>query len=157
MVGLGWLHLEADQWAETGKSGLDVLGIRSEWNEFWDRSEPGALARSMAAHARLVGAKGAVLSLSSRVLPTSSQILNARGVLSLAVLFGPAERCKTSFLARDAVALRLGPSHWEANNAHFFSESAASEAWSHLRLDAFHKDGSRRPTAEIAQEVCRRC
>jgi len=147
MTRAGYLHLDGDL---RHANGIDRLGLRSDWNQFWNRGEPQRLAEVLQARAINAGAAGSLLSLPSTALFTAQRVAATRAVgLRVIVLFGSPENCVRAFLERERrMPQSLTEAHWHRNNDHVHAQYVDS-AFDAVRMDAFKPDGSRWPRDEI--------
>jgi adenylate kinase family enzyme len=151
---LQMLHLEIDRWP--GGDGIDLEGLRTEWNAFLGAGQATSLATAIRGRTRQAGAHAAVLSFpSSLVLAgTSIRAAEEHGIQSL-VLYGSAAECLRAFLARErATGRRLDQDHWMQNNAGPYI-AYSQEEFAPYRLDAF-TGGAHRTRADLVEDVRRR-
>lgn len=148
-----WLHIELDQWP--AGDGVDLYGLRPEWNVLHDRHLPGALAVELARRAQATNASGVVLSLPSRVLFEPGVLADCHGAgMAPVLLFGSREDCLRAFLRREQRSGRgLGAAHWDGNNPH--QVRFASQEYARYRVEAF-RDHAHRPLREITDEILNR-
>jgi hypothetical protein len=145
------LHIEIDRFPDDG---IDLEGLRAEWNSFWDNSD----ARPLAAALNLRAAKrpGVVLSLPSGVVPTTQHSSTAQlaGFRTL-VLYGTGAECLSAFIERERVSGRgLGVDHWIRNNAHAYACFSTPDFAPH-RLSVFDH-GQFRSRGDLVAEVAQR-
>lgn len=150
----GFLHLDGDV---REANGIDRLGIRSEWNQFWNRGEPQRLAMALRARARKVGAHGALLSLPSTAVFTVERVARTRAIdLRLIVLFGTPQNCIRAFLEREKkMPGPMGDADWHRNNDHVY-EQYVNSAFDSVRIEAFRPDGLRWSRKEIVKMILER-
>jgi len=113
---LHFLWIELDRWMES--DGVDQANLRPEWNELMDRCQAGAIAKSLRAQVLEKSDRGAILTFSSRLVFSTSQLasLEHAGIRVL-VLYGSQEDCLAAFLKREQESGRnLPKEHWLGNN-----------------------------------------
>lgn len=145
---LGWLYLEADQ---KNVDGIDALGLRAEWNEFYGDHKYLTLAQKLQA----LGAehKGVVLSLPSAAIPKVPLIRASNEFLGVRFLWGDPRWCLRDFLARErATGRNLPASHWDAHNKGVYSTLCTSE-YQPLLIDVFDSSGRRLPYERIEEGI----
>lgn len=151
---LGFLHLEIDRFPEG--DGIDLEGLRGEWNAFWLRSDGHPLAGVLMVRGHSGGHPGVLVSFPSGVVPSAEHI-NAAGEagIRLLVLYGTEAECREAFLRRERESGRgLGVDHWIQNNAQ--SYAAFSEPlFAPHRISAFGS-GSFRSRTELVRELKKR-
>lgn len=144
----GWLHLEADQFP---KDGINELGLRNEWNAFWNDSKPQNLADALKSRAK--GRKGVVLSLPSVAIPSIELIAQCEQGLKIRFLWGDPRYCLSSYLDRERKSGRgLTPSLWDANNRRVY-EQLSSSGYHRYLVDAFDTNGARLSNAEVQEKL----
>lgn len=147
----GFLHLDGD--LRVG-NGINESKIRSEWNQFWERGDPGRLAETMRKRAVEAGASGTLLSLPSTAVFNLERVTVTRSIgLQTILLFGCPENCIRAFLARErTMAEPMDEAHWHRNNDHA-CEAYRDAGFDAVRLEAFRHDGSRWSRAEMVGMV----
>ena len=114
---LGLTHFEIDRYPDG--DGIDLAGLRPEWDAFLARGQVAGLAAAIRDRAARERGRGAVLSFPSNlVLPVPHmQAAEAAGIRCL-VLFGTREECLGPFLRRErGLGRGLDVGHWLYNNA----------------------------------------
>jgi len=147
MVHEGFLHLDGDV---RDQNGIDLLGIRSEWNQFWNGGNPQNLAAVLRERAEEAKAAGALLSLPSTALFTSDRLTSARDVdLRTIMLFGPPADCIRAFLKREQKMRKpMSEADWHSNNDHVY-DRYVDPVFDIVRLNAFKPDHSRWSREEL--------
>jgi len=145
------LHLEIDRWPNG--DGIDLEGLRREWDAFLESGQPAQLAAAVQDRVMQAGKKGAVLTFPS-VLVLDPDLIRAaerQGIRSL-VLYATGAECLRAFLDRERATGRgLGQDHWIQNNAGPYIAYSREEFAPH-RLAVF-ASGERRKRAELVAEV----
>src|ERR1022692_1547936 len=110
-----YLHVEIDRPAEG--DGIDIEGLRTEWDQFWGGESAVPIAAALTGRARAQQRAACVVSFPSQVLFSLSQITAAvEAGISVKYLYGSAAACIESFLAREKETGRnLGVEHWLIN------------------------------------------
>ena len=150
---LGMLHLELDR---PEADGIDLEGLRHEWNAFLDTGQPASLAGVIRARAASARRRGAVLTFTSLMILTVAAIHAAEqaGIRAL-VLHGTREECLAAFLGREQATRRgLTREYWAEHNDDSLIEFGRAELAPH-RVSAFVR-GERRTRADLVVEVRRR-
>lgn len=113
---LDFLWIEIDPMPEV--DGIDRADLRAEWDEFWIGCQAGAIASSIRARVLKKGARGAVLTFSSRVVFSTPQLASVEQAgIRVLVLYGSQEDCLAAFLKRERESGRnLTEHHWRRNN-----------------------------------------
>jgi hypothetical protein len=151
---LNLLHLEIDQWPPV--DGVDLAGIRTEWDLFLRERSAGPLAEILAMQAATVGRAGTVLTFPSTLLLPVQWLESARASgIRAVVLYGSRPECLDAFLSREAATgRRLNVAHWVRNNESFHAVYGRPE-YSGWRLATF-ESGARRPRVAIVAEISKR-
>ena len=153
---LRFLHLEIDRWDGAHGDGIDLEGLRTEWNTFCHGGEASPLAAAI--RERIVAAcrRGAVLTFASPLVLSPAQIaLLARFGISVLVLYGSGAECLQAFLEREGTSGRGLPlEHWMFHNAASHAKFSLSE-YAPYRIMAFH-DGRFRTREALVDEVRKR-
>jgi hypothetical protein len=148
---LGYLHLEIDCFPKG--DGIDLEGLRVEWDCFWVRGDARPLARVLRVRARAGGRSGVILSFPSNVVLCSQHIAaTARAGIRVLVLYGTGAECLEAFLERERASGRgLGVDHWILNNARAYAAFSAP-IFAGLRVTAF-EGGQFRTRAALVAEI----
>jgi hypothetical protein len=114
---LTFLHIEIDRFPDG--DGVDLEGLRTEWEAFWSRCDARPIAAAINDRARASGRSGAVLSFPSLVVLSPQHIQAAQhSGIRIIVLYGSGAECLESFLRREEQSgRRLTGEHWVQNNA----------------------------------------
>ena len=147
----GFHHIEIDRRVEG--DGIDLAGLRPEWDAFYLNGEVTGLASSIRDRVSNVGATGAVLSFNSMLCldPRTIQAAERQGIRTF-ILYGSAADCLHTFLRREeAMRSGLDQAHWLRNNAQTYIEHSRTE-YSPYRLRTFVM-GKHRVRNEIVAEV----
>jgi hypothetical protein len=149
----GALHVEIDRHPQDG---IDVEGLRAEWDTLWIRGDARVLAIQIRSRTEVAAARGTVLSFPSGVILSDSQIVSALcEAITPVVLYGTRDDCLQAFLTREEVTGRnLTTDHWIANSSRSHVEFGAPR-FAPYRVQAF-SSGSFRTIADIATEVWQR-
>lgn len=145
----GFLHLDGDV---RGADGIDLCGLRDQWDRFHRHDDPFPLARTLRERTRLAGAAGALLSLPSTLLFTIERIAAARDAgLETVLLFGEPDRCLQAFLDRERRAgTRLDEPYWHRTNDRAYRRYGDA-AFETVRFPAFTPDGARWTRAALVE------
>ena len=140
-----YLWLEIDRFGEG--DGIDLAGLRAEWDAFWLRGDPSGMAAELRRRASGKVA-GVVLSFPSNVVPAPEQIQAAEKVgITTIVLYGTGAECLDAFLARERLSRRgLDEEHWISNNSVAYAR-LSGVAYRRHRLPVF--DSGRFRTKEV--------
>ena len=147
---LGMLHLELDR---PEADGIDLEGLRPEWDALIDTGQPADLASVIRGRAARAGRQGAVLTFTSLMILNVAVIHAAEqtGIRSL-VLYGTREECLAAFLRREqATARGLTREYWEEHNDASLIQFSRAEFAPH-RVSTFVK-GERRTRADLVADV----
>ncbi len=144
---LNLLHHEIDQWPPV--DGVDLAGIRTEWDLFLRERSAGPLAKILAMQAAAVGRNGTVLTFPSTLLLRVPWLESARtSDIHAVVLYGSRPECLYAFLSREeATGRRLSVGHWVDHNESIHAGYSRPE-YSRWRLPTFESEPprvSRRP------------
>jgi len=145
------LHLEIDRWPDG--DGIDLEGLRTEWDAFVGTGQAARLAAVIRDRVRRVGRQGAVLSFPSILVLSPALIRTAeqQGIRPF-VLYGTGAECLDAFLERERkTGRRLGQKHWIQYNAYSYIAYSQEEFARH-RLGTF-ASGERRQRADLVAEV----
>ena len=146
---LRFLRIEIDCWPEG--DGIDLAGLRKEWDAFLGSGNVRSLAAAIGTKVRAANRQGAVLSFPSTfVLPTAlAEAAEAEGV-RIVILYGTGAHCLAAFLRRELELGRgLDADHWIANNAQTYAQISRPE-YAKYRLNAFTKTNHRRRVVLVA-------
>jgi hypothetical protein len=136
----GWLYLEADQYP---KDGIEELGLRALWNQFWYHCDAHSLATELKTRQDKNQYVGVVLSLPGHAIPSTKHLQAAKGYLLIRFLYGDPGFCLAAFLDRERTTGRnLPASHWDRHNEGVFSVLSTSPYHPYL-INVFHSDGQR--------------
>ena len=119
---LRFLHIEVDRWPEG--DGVDLAGLRREWDAFVEFGKVGDLAAVIGERVCVAPKDGAVLSFpSTLVLPIALFEAAETHGIRLLVLYGTGAECLAAFLQRERDLGRgLDANHWVVNNARTYAE-----------------------------------
>jgi shikimate kinase len=155
---LGYLHIEVDRWPEG--DGIDLEGIRVQWDNFMERNLLSDLAREIRRRTVRARKRGAILSFTSGVVFSKAHIEKAQHHgISIIVLYGTGADCLEAFLRREAERKSsLGVEHWVTNNAVYYAWFSAPYYARH-RIMAFEygKARDRKVIVEEIDQLIRRC
>jgi shikimate kinase len=147
---LGFLFYEIDQFPADG---IDVHGLRAEWDEFRTRAAPDNLLDELLKRAHAAGKSGVVLAFPSMLILPDDQLDAIRGKVRVAYLTGTEKQCRDAFLDRERRLSRgLDASHWERYNKSVFAFLATAEGQK-LAVRVFTDDGIRRDVEEIQASI----
>jgi hypothetical protein len=110
-----WLHLEIDRFPEDG---INLHNLRTEWNEFCERGNPGLFAEVLQRRLAASSKTNCVLTFPGCLILPPGRIVGAAklGVRTI-YLYGSAAHCITAFLEREEKKdNRLGLDHWISNS-----------------------------------------
>lgn len=149
----GASHLEIDRYPQDG---IDLEGLRREWDTFWNVSDARSLAIEIRRRVQVAGTKGAALSFPSGVLLSDGQLSSAlREAITPVVLYGTRDECLRAFLTRERATGRNLPAvHWITNSAQAHAAFGAQRFALH-RVQAF-SGGSFRAIDDLATEAWQR-
>ncbi len=131
---LGFLHLEVDCHPQDG---IDLAGIRNEWEEFCSKLDGQPLCRLLRERIRSAELRAMVVSFPSTVCfnKVFMEVLRNNKVTPL-ILLGSKQNCIDSFLRREASTGRgLDIEHWLRYNSNY--DNFASDDLSEFRLWTF--------------------
>jgi hypothetical protein len=151
---LSFLHLEIDRYP--AGDGIDLEGLRTEWDAFWGATRARELAVAINARIQAAGRRGAVLSFPSGVVFSHDHIVAAHALrIVTVVLYGTGAECLGEFLRREIESGRnLDADHWIRNNAASYAMFSRPE-YAEYRLNVF--DGGRfRDRATLLDELSAR-
>ena len=146
----GFHHIEIDRFEGDG---IDLVGLRREWNAFYLDDDATSLASSIRDRVSNVGAAGAVLSFNSMLLldPRAIAAAERQGIRTI-IVYGPAADCLQAFLRREEAMPRgLDQAHWLRHNAYSYIAHSLTEYSPH-RLQTF-VSGRHRARHELVAEV----
>lgn len=155
------LHIDFDQ----PGGGVDIEGLRKEWNAFLDDRKPHLLAEAIQGRIRSSGMEGASITCPSGIVPSTAPSANgvelskvyleemATTGFCTVVLYGIRNDCLASFLNREkATKSRIGnPEWWDSNNAYWNCQFTSGDFEGYI-LEAF-RNGSHRPPVELLAEI----
>lgn len=147
-----WLHLPVDCWPADG---IDIHGLRQEWNQYFLGLDPKPLIDVLCKRCRDAGKKHVVISFAGNLIAyvTPGHIAVLSGLVLPVFLRGEARLCKAAFLHREAENGRnLSQQHWHLNNDGLFEHLNASHITPHT-IRVFGSDGSFRPCVELYDEI----
>jgi len=131
LAGHGFLHIEIDRWLEG--SGIDLAGLRREWDAFAQQARIVPLVDALSA--RAAGAeRGAVaLTLPSGVIPAARhRAALHRARIRTLIPYGTAAECLDGWLAREREHGRPADAErWIASNALPYARFSAPEHADH--------------------------
>ncbi len=148
---LGFLPIEIDLWSGNG---IDVHGLRHEWDCFSQSLDPVPLASILRDRIVAAGRSGVVLSFPSTTIFTREKIEAARHVgIYTAILFDVGQHSIDSFLKREQTNGRgLDEEHWHLHNDHALAVYGGPD-YIGCRFDAFCAKGFHRPRADIVNAI----
>lgn len=151
---LHFLPLELD--LPDGRDGIDMEGLRAEWNLYWEGSDPDPLASALQHRIGESHCAGSILSFSSLAVPSQEQLTAARQAgISFVLMYGSGADCLRSFLEREHQLNRgLDEDHWVRHNACSYA-LFSSPRFDRYRLEAF-AGGKHRERAELVKEIAHR-
>jgi adenylate kinase family enzyme len=123
---LGFLHLKIDRAAGDG---IDIEGIRKEWNTYLEQGNALELAQTIRRRIQREDKTGAVLTFASTHWLKLGQIGEAErhGILTI-ILYGPKDDCLNSFLSREKRKKRdFGKNHWIKYNDRYYVKFTSPE------------------------------
>jgi hypothetical protein len=150
------LHINFDQ----PGNGVDIEGLRKEWNALLDDRNPISLVDAIRNRIRAGDWRGASVTCPSGIVPSgnpgasgcllSKEYLQEMKSLGLhcIVVYGTRDECLAAFLARDP---DKDERYWRANNPHWHTNSAKKD-FGELILRAF-SEGRRRSLPDIFKEI----
>lgn len=158
---LGMLHILFD--GHPQGDGVNVNGLRSEWDKLLETRNPLPLADEVRRRIETSGHSGAVISCSSGIMPAEDDraaqwhfprsLLGAMSAIGVraAQLVGPLETCKEAAIRRTTP--KVTAASWEESNKWWrgFQKSAFPENVLEM-FDGEH----RRPIAELVEEFRQR-
>lgn len=136
LAGHGFLHVEIDRWLEG--DGIDLAGLRREWDAFIEHARIVPLVDELSARAALAGRDGVALTLPNSVVPSARHraALGRAGVRTL-IPYGTAAECLDGWVAREHAEGRpADPEFWIASNALPYAFFSAPEH-AHHRVSSF--------------------
>ena len=147
---LDYLFYEVDQYPTA--DGIDVHGLRDEWNVFCVQASPDALLDVLKERAQVAGKSGIVLGFPSFVM-AGDHLGALRGKVRVVYLTGTEEQCRDAFLTRERQTGRgLSAAHWELNNKAMFQFLKTQEA-KEYSVACFEKNGYRRSVDQVLTEM----
>lgn len=146
------LHIELDQWQADG---VDIAGLRREWDDFYQGQRPEALSRELTRRVAEGDYQGAIVSLPSLVVLPLSLIEHAqRCGISTVILYGSGAECLAAFLRRLSTCERnLDANYWIACNAGAYMTHSRPE-YAPYRIEVFC-NGKHRALEELQSEILR--
>ena len=123
---LNFLHIEQDS---TQGNGIDIWGLRSDWDIYLSHKEPSGLAKTVRERARKEGRNGAILTFDSTVSLSPQEIDTAQnaGILTV-ILYGTDEDCLNAYLERERQSGRnYDKDRWIKYNAHSYAKFSRPE------------------------------
>ena len=123
----GFLHIEIDRWPDG--DGIDLAGLRNDWNTYLESGDPSRLAAAIRKRIRNARKQGAILSFPSTLVLAVPQMKAAEehGIRPI-VLYGTDADCLGAFLRREAELGRgLATDHWVQNNARTYAQFSRPE------------------------------
>lgn len=147
---LEFLHIEIDRWPEG--DGIDLAGLRKEWDAFLGSGQLARLAAAIRKHVQEALKQGAILSFpSTLVLPIQLMEAAEQHGVRFLILYGTGAECLEAFLRRERELGRgLDGQHWILNNARPYAEFSRPE-FSEYRLMAFEHSRHRDRDALVAE------
>jgi hypothetical protein len=151
---LDYLHIEIDRWPDG--DGIDVAGIRKEWDAYYSKGSIIPLRSVLQSRAAQADRSGTVLTFPGRLVLPPYLIESSRPErIATIVLYGSGAECLDAFLAREKSEGRgLGVDHWIQNNADVYAQVSRPE-YAPYRITAFRPDG-RRPSREVIVETIKK-
>jgi hypothetical protein len=131
---LGLLHIEIDRFPEG--DGIDLEGLRTEWDAFWNGRNMGPITSTLLTRASSADCSGVILSFPSGVVPSSEHLEAAeKARVRVIVLYGTGAECLGSFLRRELASGRnLSVEHWIQNNALYYARFSEPRFAAHRLL-----------------------
>jgi gluconate kinase len=141
----GWLHYEIDRHPDDG---IDLNGLRSEWDIFLRDANAQPLAAILQQRLRSTSKIHAVLTFPSNLILRPGHIqAAAQAGMQAIYLSGSESNCITAFLNREGQK-SLTPEHWMANNLGIYLEISKPE-YDPYKIEVFTESGDRKPHAEV--------
>ena len=149
----GYLHLELDRYPDG--DGIDLAGIRSQWDSFRHGRDPSALVAELSRRAAASGAGACALSFpSGYVLPPGHVAAAQAHGVDVRILYGSAAACIGAFLDREAASGRgLDADWWMRNNDRSYLLLSRPE-FAARRLEVFASDGAHLPLERVVEALC---
>jgi adenylate kinase family enzyme len=147
-----WLHIEIDRYPEG--DGIDLNGLRIEWDEFYSQCSPTALSRAVRSRLEAERKVHCVLTFSGNLVLAQGHISAAEQAgMRIIYLYGSAAHCIESFVKRELQTGRqLTFQHWIENNR--LSYLRISEpVFAAYRIHVFTYMGTFRPQSEILKSL----
>jgi shikimate kinase len=148
----GWMHLEIDEYPNDG---IDIHGLRKEWNLFYNHCNIKSLANNL--HKRFIATDSAncVLTFPGNLILSHQHIKACESVIHICYLYGSLAHCINTFLQRERESGRnLDFNHWICNNRESYLE-ISKPFFESFRIHVFTHDGCHRSYDEIYADVSR--
>ena len=151
---LDFLHLEIDRFPDG--DGLDLEGLRAEWDHYWIGGNAGPLVTVLTERVANANRAGVILSFPGNLVPFPAQMATAEQAgVCVVLLYGAGADCLRSFLERERdLARGLDEGFWTTNNACSYA-MLSSPRFDDYRLCAF-SHGEHRPRSELVGEIAQR-
>ena len=122
-----WLHIEIDRYPEG--DGIDLNNLRTEWEEYYLKSLPGALHSELKLRTISASASGCILTVPNGLVIGRALVELSQEVgISVRYLYGPAADCISTFLQREISSGRgLTAEHWVRYNRDPYIEMSLPE------------------------------
>jgi len=146
---LDYEFYEVDQYPADG---IDVHGLRREWDEFWLNVRPESLVDLLCGRAAAARKTGIVVGFPSMLTLRGAHLRALNGKVRVVYLVGTEEQCRSAFLAREQkTGRRPDAAHWNRNNKAMFDFLKTPEAKPYI-VAAFD-DNDRRSTEQILADI----
>jgi adenylate kinase family enzyme len=146
-----WLHLEIDRFPNG--DGIDIHGLRQEWDQFYQRKDPRAIVAELTKRLLAEGKNDCALTFPSGVVLSDEHMRSTNEQIKIIYLYGSAAHCISAFLNRERQSKRnLGVDHWITNNcASYFLMS--TPVFNPNRVHVFSHSGTRRTHDVVFAEL----
>ena len=145
-----WYRLEIDQF---DKDGIDIHGLRQEWDSYFYDCNPVDLIKELTARTRKAGKSHCVLTFPGNLILNQKHISAAIGSIKIVYLYGSAAHCIAEFLNREQGQPRnLRIEHWINNNRTSYYEMGKPE-FSANRVHVWLYSGEHRQHQDIYAEI----
>ena len=148
------LHMEIDRWPKG--DGIDLEGIRAEWNAYYLGGSITPLASLLRSRAAKADRAGTVLTFPGGLVlpPELIEASRVEGIITI-ILYGSEAECLNAFLAREKGNVRgLDKNFWIQQNSSTYAQFNYP-AYAPYRLNAF-QHGRRLERAAIVEAVKKR-
>ncbi len=149
-----WLHIDLDEtYPPRGDGTTDKMELKETCNQFFLKFRRRPMLSQIRKKLASSGRSHTVLSFPSNDVLNANHIRAIKNRVRIVYLYGNQQRCLDAFLERERISGRcLDEEHWKFYN-HELYETLNDSALRPWIIEAFQKDGTRKSTDMLYDEI----